>query len=109
MIITSESVKFYLYELAILLVEKEYFGFIEAADKYVDDIIDYFENNIATAPRRVSTKKIRGYSKHVVYYVVYKRNKRTQWLVYFITEADDYLIIKVSNNHTDHAILKGLL
>ena len=57
----------------------------------------------------ISQRKHKGYTKTVVRYFRYKRNKQTQWLVYYVQEGDDYLVIKIANNHTDHAALKGLL
>ncbi len=49
---------FYLDKLINQLYYKEYFGFIETADHYVDSIYSFMENDIHTFPHKKNFQKV---------------------------------------------------
>ncbi|MFA5619229.1 MAG: hypothetical protein WDA08_02865 [Weeksellaceae bacterium] len=53
----------YLYDLAKLLFDKEYFSFVETADKYIDDIIVFILKNIHTFPHKKAPAYFSKYGK----------------------------------------------
>jgi flagellar capping protein FliD len=52
MIIFQNGVLDYLDDLVFILFKEEYFGFMQSSYDYVDKIIDFIENDIATFPSK---------------------------------------------------------
>lgn len=84
-----------------LLHSKNYFGFIEDAENYVDKIYDFIENNIATYPSKSSPEKYQQYGEK---YMLYKANANTVWYIFFSQVNQTYFVQYISNNHTDFNI-----
>jgi hypothetical protein len=84
-----------LFDLVFILRDKAYFGFVETAIAYVDNIINF----IYTIARR-KHKKTKN-NKFGSYYCSYKVNAATTWFICFDVEADVYLIKNITNNHTE--------
>ncbi|MEO7490865.1 MAG: hypothetical protein ABIU77_27355 [Ferruginibacter sp.] len=84
-----------LFDLVFILHDKEYFGFVETAIAYVDDIIDF----IYTIPKR-KHKKTKN-NKYGSYYCSYKKNPATTWFICFDFEEEVYLVKNITNNHTE--------
>lgn len=59
----------YLYDLTKLLFEKEYFSFIETADKYIEDIVAFILKNIHILPHKKTPAHFSRYGKVVLYYL----------------------------------------
>lgn len=80
--------------LILILFEKEYFGFMESAIDYVDNIYDF----ILTIPsqNKKRTKKI----KFGAWYCSYKANSKTTYFITFDCENDVYLVKNITNNHS---------
>lgn len=83
-----------LFDLVFILYDKEYFGFVENALEYVDNIVN-FMYTIPTLRHR-KTKN----TKYGTYYCSYKSNRSTTWFISFDFEDDTWLIKNISNNHT---------
>ena len=105
----STNTQLLLSKIIIALSHPKYKGSEALAQQYINDMYHNIENRVAKIGNNISKRKHKGYTKTVVRYFRYKRNQNTQWLVYYVQEGDNYIIIKIANNHSDHAALKGLL
>jgi hypothetical protein len=83
-----------LKELSKQLYEKEYFGFIEDAENYVQNL-RVFIFSIPNLQRKSTTN-----NKYGSYYCKYKHNHKTTWYITFDIEDDCYLIKNITNNHS---------
>jgi hypothetical protein len=102
-VIALPEVRQYLKELIQILYEKDYFGFEDSAIQYVEDLFSDIKN---TLPIRVKYPAPSYFERHGenMYYAVFKKNKNTQWYVFFTIYEDYsgelvYLIRYISNNH----------
>ncbi len=95
-IIIKEVLSDYLNELIYKLYKKDYFGFIEDAESYVNSIYDF----IYTIP----TQKIKKTKKNRFgkYYCTYRANKKTSWFIVFDIQDNKYLINYITNTHTSN-------
>ena len=97
-IIFSPEVEEYLFELVKILYEKEYFGFRESAVQYVTELILEIRDGLGTSLKRIAPK----YGENL-HYASFRKNKTTQWFVFFSTYDNDgeiiYLVRYISNNH----------
>jgi len=102
-IVFSAKVEDYFFELIETLYEKEYFGFKESATTYVRDLIMDIQNNLETVPKRQAPPYFNKYGKNL-YYAFFRKNKQTQWVVFFSTYLDQkeeiHMIEYVTNNHS---------
>ncbi len=92
-ILTDELINT-LNSLIDILYNKEYFGFVDSAKDYVDNIYDF----IYTIPNL--TPKVTKNKKYGQYYCSYKPNKNTTWYIIFDKEDDVHLIKYITNNHS---------
>ena len=90
----------YLYDLAQLLLEKEYFSFTETADKYIEDIVAFILKNIHILSHKKAPAYFSKYRKNL-YYITYIRNKRTTWYILFEKTKAHFLIRYITNNHKE--------
>ena len=86
----------YLNKLVLKLFEAQYFGFMESAIKYKDELIDYIESNISIFPKKITPLYLTKYGS---YYMFYKTNKRTTWYIFYEKENNKYLVTFITNNH----------
>ena len=96
-IVYSENFRNYLDELAQLLYQKNYFGFIEDVDHYIDKIYDYINNNI---DKPIAKKSPFDFQKFGKYYLKYKANNRTFWYIFFDRKENRFLVNHILNNHS---------
>ena len=94
------EVENYLDNLIEILFYKEYFGFIESANNYVDRIIDFIDFNIAKIPSKISPKQLLNLGSK---YILYKANSTTTWYIFFEKSDDRYLVTFITNNHSEFA------
>lgn len=99
-VIYTPSVISYLNDLVIILYKKEYFGFIESADEYVDDIYDAIPERIKKAPHKQTPKLLQYLGSN---YIFYKPNARTTWYIFFEKRDQNYLITGITNNYCEEA------
>ena len=102
-IIALPEVQIYLKSLKNILFEKEYFGFEESAQKYVDNFFDDISINLSTKPYKPAPRYFDKYGKGM-YYTSFRKNKNTQWYVFFRMYHKNnekiYQIRYIANNHT---------
>ena len=99
-VLISLDVILFLDDLINQLYNKEYFGFIDSADHYVDKIYDFMENDIHTFPHKKSPKKLSHLGSN---YIFYKSNSRTTWFIFFEQKSTHYYISGILNNHCEEA------
>ncbi len=92
------DVKERLRELVFVLYEKEYFSFLESSFDYVDRLVDFIEQDIATFPSKRTPDKLIKFGSNYVYY---KANKHTTWYIFFEKKDNRYLVTYITNNHTE--------
>ena len=101
-VIALPEVQQYLESLKTVLFEKEYFGFEDAAQKYVDELFDDITTNLPTKLNKPAPKYFNKYGKGMRY-AVFRKNRRTSWYVFFKTyrenDNDIFLVRYISNNH----------
>jgi hypothetical protein len=66
----------YLEELTTLLYEKGYFGFLEQAHNYVDELIDDIKKNLPVKLRRPAPKHFQRYGTELKYFFKFPIQKR---------------------------------
>ena len=93
----------YLEELTTLLYEKEYFGFVEFAHNYVDELINDIKTNLPTKLKKPAPKRFQKYGTDLKY-ASFKKNRQTTWYVFFEVYRENeeaiYVIKHIENNHT---------
>ncbi|MCL2651118.1 MAG: hypothetical protein FWD60_08875 [Candidatus Azobacteroides sp.] len=96
------EVEDYLYNLTEILYQKEYFGFKENAVEYVTDLKNDIKRNLSCKAKHRAPLFFDRYGKKM-FYSVFRKNKQTQWYVFFNIYEDKgeiiYLVRYISNNH----------
>jgi len=102
-VIALPEVDEYLKVLVKILWQKGYFAFEETAQKYVDDLYDDIKENLPIRLHRPAPSYFDEYGENMEY-AVFKKNKHTQWYVFFrVYQMDGEIIYQVryiGNNHT---------
>ena len=92
----------YFLDLAEILYDKEYFGFIDTAIKYSDKLFEDIKNELPFKHKKEAPKYFDRYGKNM-FYTIFKRNKNTSWYVFFniyqTKEETFYFVRYISNNH----------
>ena len=90
-------------ELSDILYDKGYFGFRENALRYVEELLDDIKSTLPIRPKRPAPACFDRYGKKMLY-SVFRKNKATQWYVFFNVYRKDgetiFLIRHIANNHT---------
>ncbi len=97
-IIYTKNFVAYLDSLVYLLFKKEYFGFVESADDYVDKIYEFIEESIETFPSKKTPKKLKIFGQN---YIFYKSNQTTTWYIFFEVLNNNYLITNIINRNSE--------
>jgi len=90
----------YLDKLVFTLYKKEYFGFIESSQDFIDKIYDFIESNIFTIPNKHTTNQLRNLGNN---YITYQSNQRTTWYILFDKNQNDITVTYIYNNHEKFA------
>jgi len=102
-VIILPEVQEYMKELQIILYEKNYFGFEEAAQRYTDELLDDIINTLPECLHNPAPEYFDKYGEDMEY-ASFKKNKRTTWYVFFEIYEDNgeiiYLVRYIANNHT---------
>lgn len=109
-VLFTPRVEDYLLTLVTKLYEKEYFSYLENAENYVEDIVFEIKNNIYMKPKKKAPPRFRKYGKNL-YYVIYRKSKRTTWYIFFTIhgqEQNNYLVSYITNNHVSAQHIRGL-
>ena len=93
----------YLDDLVFILFKKEYFGFLETAINYVDELIDDITLCLPIKLHKPAPAYFNRYGKSMEY-ATFRKNKNTTWYVFFeiYQEHEEifYLVRYIANNHT---------
>jgi hypothetical protein len=81
-----------------LLIDKGYFSFYETSAKYLENLIQFTENNIETFPHKKAPVYFSKYGNDL-FYITYERNPQTTWYIFFEKGEDFYFIKHITNNH----------
>ena len=98
MIIFQYGVLDYLDDLVFILFKEEYFGFMQSSNDYVDKIIDFIENDIASFPSKKTPTALKNFGSK---YIFYKSNQRTTWYIFFENKNNNFLITNIINSHCE--------
>lgn len=90
------EVTVFLNELVKTLFYKEYFGFEDAAQSYVQKIYDFIEIDLINFPVKATPEKLKKFGST---YAFYNSNNRTTWYIFFEISKNRYLITHISNNY----------
>lgn len=88
----------YLDDLVQVLYIKEYFGFIETAEKYVSEIYDSVPGNLKAKKYKSAPKQLKHLGSK---YIFYKVNSRTVWYIFFESKDEKYLITGIINSYCE--------
>ncbi|WP_455590829.1 hypothetical protein [Bacteroides sp.] len=109
-IIVKPEVNYFLAQLAVELVDAEYFSFFSNADQLVDDIFDFVYRIPEVAHFKLSAKCNKHFAKYGrnLEYAFFKRSssKHTTWYVFFSRQKDLYIVHYITNNHKDGAYIR---
>ena len=97
-VIFTPAVISYLDELVVILYKKQYFGFIESAEEYVDNIYDAVPERIKKSPHKKTPKSLEYLGSS---YIFYKTNARTTWYAFFEKRNQNYLVTGILNNYCE--------
>ena len=102
-VLVSPVVRIYLREISEIMFEKEYFGFLENAERYVEELLFDIESSLSYKHKKIAPKRFEKFGKKLLY-ASFVKNKHTTWYVFFSTYRDIngetiYLIQYISNNH----------
>ena len=84
------EVEDFLFDLVLILFKNDYFSYLENAELYKNDIVDFVENNIKNFPSKKTPAKLENFGSN---YIFYKSNARTTWFVFFEQQGSNYLIL----------------
>jgi len=102
-VIFLPKVQDYLNSLVPILYENGYFGFVEGAINYVDDLIDDIETNLFVKQHKLAPLYFEQYGKDMLY-ASFKKNRQTTWYAFFTKYNENgeivYLVRYIANNHT---------
>lgn len=101
----DDSVIVFLEELTNTLYKEEYFGFLEAAEDYVNNLIDGIYSKLNVGQYYESPDKLKRYGN---YYTKLNPNNHTTWYVFFNKKDDYYLVEYLTNNHTPQSAFFNL-
>ena len=102
-VIFTSNVLVYFEELVFTLYNKEYFGFLEASQRYVAELIDEITTTLPLRSHRPAPNYFDRYGKSMKY-AIFIKNRHTTWYVFFKTYSKNgekiYLVRYIGNNHT---------
>ena len=94
----KEEVDAFFNSLIDILLEENYFSFIESAFDYVFNMKNYIEKYIAVLPNYIAPDYFDKYQKGMRY-MTYQANKRTTWYIFFKQKGNRFIIYYITNNH----------
>ena len=88
----------FLDELVDILIDENYFYFYEYSAQYIEDLVLYVKNNIASRPHKKAPVYFSKYGDNL-FYITYRRNQQTTWYILFQKTGQRYFICYITNNH----------
>ena len=103
-VLVTPEVRQYLKELSQILYDKDYFGYLDRAERYVEEL---FDSIIATLPGRLHRPAPRHFDRHGMglLYATFRRSRATTWYAFFTrhegADGEVVCIVRhIENNHT---------
>lgn len=84
--------------LFVVLLEANYFSYLESALEYVTQMRSFIDNCIFILPRKPAPDYFSKYGKNL-YYIAYQPNKRTTWYIFFKQKENCFFVCYITNNH----------
>jgi hypothetical protein len=101
-VLATPEVRLYLKELSRLLYEKDYFGYLDYAEKYVEELFSDIKNSLPIRPCRPAPPYFDKYGRDM-WYATFRKNRRTVWYAFFSRYDDNgetvWLVRHIDNNH----------
>lgn len=101
-VLVLPEVSRYLYNLSLILYQKEYFSYLDSAKIYVKNLLGDIETTLPNRQKRNAPLYFERYGRDM-YYSLFRTSKHTQWYVFFNIYEDKgeliYLVRYISNNH----------
>lgn len=97
-VVFTQNIIDYLDDLVQILYKKEYFEFIESAEKYVAAIYDSVPGKLKATKHKSAPKELKHLGSK---YIFFKANSRTVWYIFFENRKNKYLITGIINSHSE--------
>jgi hypothetical protein len=101
-VVALPEVEQYLDSLKRVLFEEEYFGFEDAAQKYVDDLFLDIKTRLSHCPHKPAPAHFDRYGKGM-YYATFRKSRHTHWYVFFriyrLPAETVYQVRYITNSH----------
>ncbi len=102
-VLTTPEVRQYFKELSYVLYEKDYFSYLDYAERYVEDLFVDIQTNLPRLPHKPAPPHFDKYGKGL-FYAAFRKNKQTTWYAFFTKYQDNgntiYLVRYIANNHS---------
>lgn len=98
-IVFSEQTVIYLSELIEILYNNDYFGFKDDAKRYVEELVRDIEVSIKTSLKKKAPDYFSKYGDNL-FYISCRKNRNTQWYIFFRMDGNTYYVEYIGNNHT---------
>lgn len=102
-VLTTPEVRQYFKELSHVLYERDYFSYLDYAERYVEELFADIKANLPTRLHKPAPKFFDKYGKNM-YYATFRKNKQTSWYAFFTKYNENgdttYLVRYIANNHT---------
>lgn len=95
----SQKTIIYFSDLIEILYVNDYFGFKDQAKRYVEALVRKIEKSIDTMLKKKAPEYFSKYGDNL-YYISYRKNKKTTWYFFFNIKENGYYIEYIGNNHT---------
>ena len=97
-VLYDEAVSLFFYDLIDILLEEDYFSYVESALDYVSKMIRFIEKNIHLLPHHTAPHYFSRY-KPSMKYITWQPNRRTTWYIFFKQLENRFMIYHITNNH----------
>ncbi len=103
-VLVAPEVRQYLKELSQILYDKDYFSYLDYAERYVEELFGDIATTLPTRLHRPAPRHFDRYGEGM-YYASFRRSRATTWYAFFTRYRDAdgsivYLVHRMENNHT---------
>jgi len=101
-VLTTPEMRQYIKELSFILYQKDYFSYLDYAERYVEELFVDIKTNLPTRLHKPAPEHFDKYGKNM-YYATFRKNKQTTWYAFFTKYIENgdtiYLVRYIANNH----------
>ncbi len=99
----TPGVRQYLKKLSRLLYEKNYFSYLDGAERYIEDLLSDIHTRLPIKPHRAAPRRFDSHGKDL-FLATFRKSRRTAWYVFFTRhESVDgetvFIVRHIDNNH----------